>query len=49
MGAFNPAITIANQKSPWAMLNKNSQKPGTAKSVIVTAGLNAPAYWNGIR
>ncbi len=48
-GAFNPAVNIANQKSPWAKLGKNSQKPGTAESVIVTAGLNAPAYWNGFR
>ncbi len=42
-------VTIANQKSPWAKLGKNSQNPGTAELAIVTAGLNAPTYWNGIR
>jgi hypothetical protein len=47
--AFNPAETIANQKSPLAKLGKNSQKPVTAISTIVTEGFNAPAYWNGIR
>jgi hypothetical protein len=46
---FNPAVTIANQRSPWAKLVKNSQIPRTADFAIVTAGLNAPAYWNGIR
>jgi hypothetical protein len=44
VGAFNPALTIADQKSPWAKLSKNNQKPGTAESMIVTAELNAPAY-----
>jgi hypothetical protein len=48
-GAFNPAVTITDQKSPWAKLGKNSQKPGTEESAIVAAGLNAPTYWNGIR
>ena len=48
-GVFNPAVTIANQESPWAKLGKNSQKPGTTESAIVTAGVNAPAYQNGIR
>jgi hypothetical protein len=30
VGAFNPALFIANQKSPWVKLGKNSQKLGTA-------------------
>ena len=45
---FNPALTIPDQKSPWAKLGKNSQRPGTAIPAIDSAGLNAPAYWNGI-
>ena len=49
MGVFNPALTIPNQKSPCAKLGKNSQHPGTAKLAIDSAGLNAPASWNGIR
>jgi hypothetical protein len=49
VGAFNPAVYIANQKSPWAKLGKNSQKPGTAELAIVTSGFNTPTYWNGIR
>ncbi len=48
-GVFNPALTIPDQKSPWAKLGKNSQNPGTLKSAIKSAGLNAPAYWNGIQ
>jgi hypothetical protein len=43
------ALTIANQKSPRAKLGENSQNPGTAELAIVSAGLNAPAYWNGIK
>ncbi len=46
---FNPAVTIVNQKSPWAKLGKNSKITGTAESAIVKAGFNAPAYCNGIR
>jgi hypothetical protein len=38
-GAFNPAVTIPNQESPWVKLGKNSQKPGAAESAIVTAQL----------
>ncbi len=41
--------TITDLKSPWMKLGKTSQKPEAAESAIVTAGLNAPAYWNGIR
>ena len=48
-GVLNPALTIPGQKSPWAKLGKNSQNLGTLKSAIKSAGLNAPAYWNGIR
>jgi hypothetical protein len=31
-----------------APIPQNSKKPGTAESAIVTAGLSAPTYWNGI-
>jgi hypothetical protein len=31
------------------VLGENSQKPGTAESAIVSAGLNAPIYWNDTR
>ena len=49
VGVFNPALTIPDQKSPRVKLGKNSQNPGTLKSAMKSAGLNAPAYWNGIR
>ena len=48
-GVFNPALTIPDQKSPWATLGKNSQNLGTAIPAIESAGLNAPAYWDGIK
>ena len=42
-------IPSDDHKSPRAKLGENSQNPGTAELTIVSAGLNAPAYWNGIR
>ena len=40
---------IRSPHGPWAKLGENSRKPGTAESAIVSAGLNAPIYWNDTR
>jgi hypothetical protein len=46
---FNPAVTIANPAVTGFWLFLPSFAHGDFWLAIVTTGLNAPAYWNGIR
>ena len=48
-GAFNPALSIADFTVPGFWLFLPSFAHGDCLSGIVSAGLNTPAYWDGIK